>query len=369
MTLPIVQPSLPRLQEFDAYFDECLRTGHVTNHGKHVHEFEAKLTELLGVQTICFNSATSALIAMLRAIDVVDRDVIVPSFTFAATPHAVMMAGGRPIFADINEETLCLDPPAVERTITGRTTAIMGVDPYGLCWEPPKGWADGGNIDLLIDSAPSFGSGITDANPATRARAQVYSFHATKPFSTMEGGCLCSADTALIDRAKAIRNFGIGSDGTVEQIGMNGKMMEVCAIIGLKQLETWPERILARTDSACGLHLALSEIKGIKTVKCPSNQMPIWTYFPILIKEKFGVDRDTVVKKLHEKGIMVRTYYEPCHLMPAYKYNAKYPNHVKLAVTEYVAGQVIALPVYTDMKDEEIREIASAFLSIQKEYA
>ena len=366
MTIPIVRPSHPSLAEFDVYFERALQSGQVTNNGPKVQEFEAVLTKLLGVETICFNNATSALIAMLRAIDVVDMDVIVPSFTFAATPHAVIMAGGRPVFADIDENTLCLDPIAAERAITGRTTAIMGVDAYGLCWDPPKGWTDG-SIDILIDSAPAFGSDIAGINPATRGKAQVYSFHATKPFSTMEGGCLCSTDDGLIERAKAIRNFGIGHDGRVEQIGINGKMMEICAIIGLKQLETWPERTSARTESAASLHEAMSEIKGIKAIKPPSNQMPIWTYYPILIKEGFGVPRNIVVKKLHEKGVMVRQYYEPCHQMPAYQYNPKYPCHVKLAVTEHIAEQVIALPVFDHMLPGDIAEIASALRSIQKE--
>jgi dTDP-4-amino-4,6-dideoxyglucose len=370
MTLPIVRPQHPRLFDIDSYFDKALETGNVTNNGDHVQAFEAKLTELLGVPTICLNSGMSALVAMLRAIDVVDMDVIVPSFTFAATPHAVILAGGRPVFADIDEQTLCLDPIAAERAITGRTTAIMGVDAYGLCWQPPKGWSAGGHIDVLIDSAPAFGSEISGTNSYARAKAQVYSFHATKPFSTMEGGCLCSSDPTLIDRAKAIRNFGIGQDGKVEQIGINGKMIEVCAIIGLKQLETWPERRLARSVAEAALHDTLEEIRGIKLIKPPSNQMPIWTYMPILVTDNFGVPRDIVVKKLHEKGIMVRQYYEPCHLMPAYQYNPKYPSgHVKLAVTEHIAEQVIALPVYGDMKKKEINEISGALRSIQKEYA
>jgi dTDP-4-amino-4,6-dideoxyglucose len=369
MTLPIVRPHHPRLDDIDTYFSHALDTGQVTNQGEWVQRFEEKLTEILGVETICFNSGMSALIAMLRAVDVTDMDVIVPSFTFAATPNAVIMAGGRPIFADIREDTLCLDPVAAERAITGRTTAIMGVDAFGLCWEPPKGWSDGGNIDILIDSAPSFGSDISGENPHTRAKAQIYSFHCTKPFSTMEGGCLCSSDPSLIERAKAIRNFGI-SNGKVEQIGMNGKMMEICAIIGLKQLEGWPERIAQRSIAASALYEELEDIKGIKLVKCPVKQMPIWTYMPIFIEDKFNVPRDTVVKKLHEKGIMVRKYYEPCHLQPAFQYNPKYPSgHVKLAVTEHIASQVIALPVYSDMKIEEIKEIAVALRSIQKEYA
>jgi len=367
MTLPIVQPFHPRLADIDTYFDECLRTGQVTNGGKFVQEFEAKLTEYLGVPTICFNNATSALIAMLRAVDIAGMDVVCPSFTFAATPHSIVLAGGRPIFADINEETLCLDPVSAEHSITGRTTAILGVDPYGLCWEPPKGWRDG-DIDILIDSAPSFGSLIDGKPSANRGKAQVFSFHATKPFSTMEGGCLCSNDEGLIERAKAIRNFGIGHDGKVEYIGFNGKMTEVCAIVGLKQLETWQDRSISRVNSATALRAALEDIKGIRIPKLQTGHIPIYTYFPILIQQSFGLPRNIVVKKLHEKGIMVRQYYDPCHLSPAYSGN--YPSgYVRLPVTEHVAEQVIALPLYDEMSEAEIKQIASAFWSLQREVA
>ncbi len=370
MNLPIVRPHHPKLSEFESYFDRALTSGLVTNNSDNVQKFEQELTELLGVETICFNSGMSAMVAMLRAIDVTDMDVVVPSFTFSATPHAVIMAGGRPVFADIDENTLCLDPNAAERAITGRTAAIMGVDAYGLCWQPPKGWSGGRYIDVLIDSAPAFGSEISGENQYTRGKAQIYSFHATKPLSTMEGGCLCSTDSSLIERAKAIRNFGIGPSGNVEQIGFNGKMTEVCAIIGIKQLETWQERKDSRSDSAAKLISGLEEIKGIGVFAPPQGQRPIWAYMPILIREKFGVPRDTVIKKLHEKVIMVRKYYEPCHLQPAFQYNPKYPSgHIKLAVTEHVAEQVIALPVYDDMKQEEIKAISSALRSIQKEYA
>ena len=369
MTLPIVRPHHPNLADIDVYFDRALQSGKVTNNGEHVREFERKLTEYFGVPTICFNNATSALIAMLRAVDVQGMDVIVPSFTFVATPHSVVMAGGRPIFADIDEKTLCLDPVDVDQRITGRTTAILGVDPYGICWQPPKHWGDG-NIDILIDSAPSFGSLIDGEKAATRGRAQVYSFHATKPFSTMEGGCLCSTDTALIDRAKAIRNFGISENGKVEYVGINGKMQEINAIIGLKQLETWSVRLIARTDSATGLRTALEDIKGLRVFDAPENHNPVWTYQPVFIQHNFGASRDAVVKKLHDRGIMVRTYYEPCHQMPAYMLNPNFPSgHVPLRVTEHVAAQVIALPVYDDMTDDEIKQIASAFKAIQRDAA
>lgn len=364
MTLPIVRPVHPLLSEFELEFKIALTTGEVTNNGPHVQEFERKLTEYLGVPTIVFNNATSALVAMLRAVDVQGMDVLCPSFTFAATPHAIIMAGGRPIFADINADTLCLDYEDTERRITGRTTAILGVDPYGVCWEPPKFWKDG-DIDILIDSAPSFGS----TPGADRCKAQVYSFHATKPFSTMEGGCLCSTDAGLLSRAKAIRNFGIGDSGEVEYVGFNGKMQEVNAIIGLKQLETWPERLAKRTESVSRLYDALDEIKGLRAFKPQPHQNPSWTYYPIFIEQAFGVPRNIVVSKLHERGIMVRKYYEPCHLQPAYMLNPKFQSgHVRLNVTEHLAEQVIAVMVYDKMTIEDIGQIASALRVIQKEY-
>ena len=145
-------------------------------------------------------------------------------------------------------------------------------------------------------------------------------------------------------------------------------MMEICAIIGLKQLETWPERPSARTKSAANLHEAMSgnqRHQDDQTAIEPDADLDVPSL--ILIKEGFGVPRNIVVKKLHEKGVMVRQYYEPCHQMPAYQYNPKYPCHVKLAVTEQIAEQVIALPVFDHMLPGDIAEIASALRSIQKE--
>jgi dTDP-4-amino-4,6-dideoxyglucose len=368
MNMPIVKPVHPSLSSFETEFKVALTTGVLTNNGPYVQEFERRLTEYLGVPTICFNNGTSALIAMLMAVDVQNMDVILPSFTYVATPHAVIMAGGRPIFADINEKTLCLDHDDAERRITGRTTAILGVDPFGIPWEPPKFLKDG-DIDILIDSAPSFGSPSGDPKKpavwADRGKAHVYSFHATKPFSTMEGGCLCSSDEELIQRAKAIRNFGIGPDGKVESTGINGKMTEICAIVGLKQLGKWPQRLASRAKSVARMHEALDSITGFRAFE--PHRMQSWTYYPVFIKPEFMVARDTVVEKLHERGIMVRKYYEPCHLQPAYLHNPKsLSSDLKLTVTEHVAAQIIALPVYDELTDGDAEQIAEAFKAIQR---
>lgn len=354
--LPIVRPFHPVLEEFDSYFSGCLKTGQVTNNGQYVREFEKELSKILGVPTLCFSSGMAALVAMLRAMDVDGQEVICPSFTFPATPNAIVLAGANPVFADINPQTLCLDVMDVEERATNKTAAVLGVDPYGICWEPPK-WGD--EVDILIDSAPSFGSTVHNKLGAKRGRAQIYSFHATKPFSTMEGGCLCSTDFEVMDRAERIRNFGQEQDGSVTEFGFNGKMMEICALIGLKQLEAWDYRVASRIDSAARLRRALDGIEGLRVQRAPLGQQPIWTYQPVFIEPEFGKLRDIVVLGLKAKGIGVRVYYPACHQMEIYNSTASLP------VTERLSSQVISLPVYDEMTDREIEMIAKAFREIR----
>jgi dTDP-4-amino-4,6-dideoxyglucose len=355
VTLPIVRPHHPRLGLLSKDFSDALDTGIVTNGGRHVQAFEEALTRILGVPTLVFSSGMAAMIAMLRACDVQGMEVVCPSFTFAATPHAIVLAGAKPVFADIDENTLGLDQSDVERRITPRTTAILGVDPYGIMWEPPAGWK-AGDVDILIDAAPSFGSELHGKNGVTRGRAQIYSFHATKPFSTMEGGALCSEDAGLIARAMQMRNFGQDSTGDCKEVGFNGKMAEVNALIGLRNLETWQYRATARVESGIRLRRALDSVLGVKTIIPPLGQSPIWTYQPIRVLPNFGKSRDQVAASLVEKGIGVRKYYTPCHMLSVYR-----KDHTRnLRVTEMIASQVIALPVYDEMMDTEIEQIVDA---------
>lgn len=361
MSLPIVRPSFPRLGDFATEFNRCLQTGTVTNGGEYVRQFEKRLSEALAVPTICFNSGQSVLIAMLMAADVQGGEVICPSFTFAGTPHAIVMAGSTPVFADIDAESLCLDPADVERRITPRTKAILGVDPYGICceYEVLADLVKGTDIKFLVDSAPAFGSMDGGQLTGGNADGQIFSFHATKPFSTMEGGALCSHDDVLLERARAIRNFG-QSDIIEPCVGFNGKMMEVCALIGLKQLETFDGRARSRVESASRLRQALDGIHGLHVVRAPLGQSPIWTYRPVAILPSFGRSRDDVLAELHKRGIMARKYYGACHLLPCYA-----SHRVELPHTEEVAEQIIALPVYDEMTRAEIQQIAVSFRELR----
>lgn len=363
--LPIVRPTFPPLEAIADRFSECLRTGQVTNSGRYVEEFEAALTEYLGVSTICFSSGMAALVAMLMVEDVRGRDVITPSFTFCATPHAIKLAGGNPIFADIDENTLTLDPHDVDRKVTRLTKAIVGVDVFGICCDydglfrvANKNTNSQHKIAVHYDSAPAFGSLVEGKPTGHFGRSHIFSFHATKPFSVGgEGGCLCSNDESFITVAKEIRNFGQPS-----RIGFNAKMQEVNALIGLEQLGGFPRTMANRNTASNYLMAALEGMVGVTTFN-PVHSMPVWTYYPLLIdKDRFGMSRDQLMNGLIKRGIETRRYYPAMHLNEAY-----WPSQrVKLPITEMIASQIIAIPVYNDMSPAECERISQAISEIQR---
>jgi dTDP-4-amino-4,6-dideoxy-D-glucose transaminase len=364
--LEIVRPRFPHPSTFLAAFQAALASGQVTNNGRWVAEFERQLTEYLGVPTLAFCNGQMALMTMLRAGGITGGEVIVPSFTFPATPHAVRWCGAEPVFADVSRHTLCLDPEDVERKITSRTVAILGVDAYGICCDYTALEAIGRTrgLRVLFDSAPSFGSRVAGTLTGAFGHAQIFSFHATKAFTTMEGGCLCSRDSQLLERAKAIRNFGQTADGDCCEAGINGKLTEICALIGLEQLKTFEVDAQRRRHAVVRIRQGIEHIPGLKLGSAPSNQEPVWLYLPVVIEaESFGVNRDDLAGLLAKEGLHVRKYYSPpCHRMTAYA-NAR---NQKLPITEQIATNVIALPVYNDMTEAECDGIVQAFLEIHR---
>ena len=355
MHLPIVRPRFPELHygplssRFADQLEQCLETGQVTNNGRHVQEFEAKLTDYLEAPTLAFNSGMSALTAMLLAADVRGGEVILPSFTFPATVQAVILAGATPVFADIDEETWTIDSDDVWQRVTHNTKAILGVDVYGI----PCDYGDFADLCedegllFLMDSAPAFGS------RARCAHAQIFSFHATKPFTTMEGGCLCASDYEIWEKAKAIRNFGQRDNGENLNIGINGKMLEICALIGLEKLQEWDVVASQRKSAAASLRLALGKIEEIGMPFPAPMDSPIWTYCPILPDfAALQCTREEFMLGLYAKGIETRTYYGACHKF--------YGSEAQLPITDDIASRVVALPVYNDMTAEEIDYIAAA---------
>ncbi len=262
------------------------------------------------------------------------------------------------MFADIDPNTLTLDPVDVERKITPRTKAIVPVDVYGILCDYDALWKMTAplGIPLLYDSAPAFGS-MYCGNPTGRwGRAQMFSFHASKPFCVGEGGALSSHCTRFIEAAKKFRNFGIQGG-----IGFNGKMQEVNALIGLEQLKGFDKIVQHRNDMAQRLCLGLT-CEGVSWTLNPPGQLQNFAYYPILIDEaKFGMSRDAVMAALERRGIMTRRYYPAMHLEESYRVECR-----SLPVTERVASQVIALPIFNDMTGAECQRISGSLREIQQ---
>jgi dTDP-4-amino-4,6-dideoxygalactose transaminase len=366
-TMNIVRPSFPAADVFLEKFRTALTSGLVTNNGPWVVEFERQLTEYLGVPTIVFCNGQIALMTMLRAAGVDHGEVIVPSFTFSATPHAVRWCGAEPVFADIKDDgSFCLDPEDVERRITPRTVAILGVDAYGIACDYAA-LADIGRrrgLKVVYDSAPSFGSRVDGRLVGGAGDAQMFSFHATKAFATMEGGCICSHDEQLLDRARAIRNFGQVAGAECDEPGMNGKLTEICALIGIEQLKSFERSAAVRRHAVARMRNGLMSVPGLSVGTAPANQDPIWLYLPVVVDQhRFGLHRDILADVLAKENLFVRKYYAPpCHHLAAYRTSAA--EH--LPVTEASAYNVIALPVYNDMTDQEADGIVRVLRKVQR---
>lgn len=364
--LQIVRPNFFDFSNSLEDFQESLRNGVVTNHGPHVQEFEVHLRDYLEVTTIACNSGQSALMLMLRAAGIDEGEVIVPSFTFSATPHAVKWVGATPVFADIRSDDLTLDPEEVEKCITNRTVAVMGVDVYGIPCHYDEFEALGRkhNLKILYDSAPAFGSKFDGKLIGGYGDAQSFSFHATKSFTTMEGGALSSRDEGLLERARNLRNFGQRGGADCAEPGINAKMTEVCGLMGLQQLKSFDKALRRRKHIAELYTEGLREIPGLVLPQRRKNTEPVWLYFPVrVIMDEFGLDRDSLAKVLVFENLHVRKYFElPCHHMFAYKEHEA----VHLPVTDLWGYNTISLPVYNDMTDDECSYFIDAIKCIHE---
>lgn len=323
-----------------------LNTGQITNDGPLVREFEELLSEYLGQTTLCFSSGMSALTAMLMAAQLDGREVIVPSFTFPATIHAINAAGAIPVYADIDRDTLTMSVIDAEKKITQHTGAILAVDVYGICsrYDELSALCARHGLQFMVDSAPAFGSVYNF--PPSRPWSRIYSFHATKAFAVGEGGCLCSTDEQLLFNAKRIRNFGLVGDQVVLP-GLNGKMTEISAMVGLANMTHWADRAAQRMAVHHRMENFWDGIEGMTMVTEPLGQDVVWCYCPIVVDSL--VDRDWIVDELAQAGIQARKYYRACHRMPAVMCD-----DVELPVTESVAKRVIALPCYESLSDDDI---------------
>lgn len=362
MSINVTSPFMPPLEEFQPYLEEIWKSKWLTNNGKFHLQLEEELCRYLGVRNIClFSNATLALITALQALKI-SGEVITTPFSFVATTHALWWNGIKPVFVDIEPRFLNINPKKIESAITSKTTAIMPVHVYGNpCYvDEISKIADNYGLKVIYDAAHAFGTKINSKTVLNFGDLSVISFHATKVYNTFEGGAIVCHDDKMKLRIDRLKNFGFANETTVVAPGINAKMNEVQAAFGLLQLKYVDDAIAARQNVDTWYREHLSGIQGISLIELPENTTVPYSYFPILIDEKlYGHTRDSVYEFFHTKDIFTRRYFYP--LISDFPTYSELPssNKVNLPVASHVASQVLCLPIYPDLKKEDVLTIAS----------
>jgi dTDP-4-amino-4,6-dideoxygalactose transaminase len=338
-----------------------LDSGWLSNNGPVAQEFERRIAEFLNVKhCVAMCNGTIALEIATRALDL-KGEVIVPSYTFIATAHALQWQEITPIFADIDPTTHNLDPAAVWRMITPRTTGIIGVHLWGRA-SPVKeleAMAKEHNLRLMFDASHGFGCSLKGKPLGGFGECEVFSFHATKFFNTFEGGAVVTNNDALAEKMRLMRNFGFSGYDNVIYPGTNGKLTEIAAAMGLTNLENLDAFVgINRRNYAC-YRDAVASIHGLGLLAYDESERNNFQYIVLEVAPYFPVSRDRIIDVLHAENVLARRYFWPgCHNMQPYR--SYYP-HAGLVLpnTQVVAERVIVLPTGSSIGVEEIEGVMS----------
>jgi dTDP-4-amino-4,6-dideoxygalactose transaminase len=357
---PVTKPFLPPLKEFIPYLESMWETKWLTNNGNFHQDLEKALCEYLGVKYISlFSNGTLALITALQALNI-RGEVITTPFSFVATTHSLWWNNIKPVFVDIEPSTFCIDPEKLEAAITPKTTAILPVHVYGNPCNVSdiKKIAKTFGLKVIYDACHTFGVTINNKPVLNFGDLSVMSFHATKVYNTFEGGAIVCHDENTKKRIDYLKNFGFANETNVVGPGINAKMNEVQAAMGLLQLKYIDKVIEKRKEIAIHYRKLLKGIKGLTFLTDMPNVNHCYSYFPILIeKSKFGRTRDEVYEELKKNNIYSRRYFYPLiSQFPIYKgLDSALPG--KMPIAEKTAEQVICLPIYPDLEINETERI------------
>ena len=364
--LPFVRPTLPPEEALLDRIRTVLSTGMLTN-GRFVRELEERAADYLGVrQCIAVASCTSGLMLALRASEL-SGDVVLPSFTFAATAHAVAWNQLRTVFADVDEETLTLSAKSAAAAVGVRTSAILATHTFGTPCdvEGLAAAASANGIKLFFDAAHAFGSRRAGTPVGRFGDAEVFSLSPTKVLVAAEGGLIATNDDRLAERCRIGRDYANPGDYDCRFVGLNARMSELHAALALASLDGLDERIERRNALASAYKAALGAIPGISFPAIRDGDRSTFKDFTILVDpETFGCDAERLGRALAEDGIDTRRYYAPpVHQMRAYR--MLNGGSGKLETTKAIAGKVLTLPLWIDMSDETAGRVAGAVERIQ----
>jgi dTDP-4-amino-4,6-dideoxygalactose transaminase len=356
--LHVGRPNVGNRERFFQRLNDVLDRRWLTNDGRYVKEFEARIAERLGVKhCVAVCNGHMGLEIAARALDL-SGEVIVPAMTFVSTAHALKWLGLDPVFCDVDDETYTLDPRRVEEAIGPRTSAILGVHLWGAPCdvEALTSIARRHGLRLFFDAAHAFDCAHQERMIGGFGDAEVFSFHATKFFNSFEGGAITTNDDALAQRARVMRNFGFADYDTVVSIGTNGKMSEVAAAMGLTNLEDIGEFTTANYENYLAYRAAIKNIEGLSLVTGGSAGRQNYQYVVADVDATATrLTRDDLVELLWAENVRARRYFVPgCHRVEPYRSMGV---EVRLPVTERVLDRVLTLPTGTAMGPAHVADI------------
>jgi dTDP-4-amino-4,6-dideoxygalactose transaminase len=368
-TLHVGRPNIGDRQAFLQRVNDILDRRWLTNNGVCTQEFEQRLQELLGVKhCIAMCNATVALEITIRALGMAG-EVIVPSFTFVATPHSLQWQQITPVFCDIDPATHSIDPDRVESLITPNTTGIIGVHLWGkpCAIETLTEIARRRNLRLLFDAAHAFGCSHNGQMIGGFGDAEVFSFHATKFFNTFEGGAVATNDDNLAARIRLMKNFGFAGYDNVIYIGTNGKMSEISAAMGLASLDHLAEFIDVNRRNYAAYAGGLANLPGIRLF--PYDATDLYNYQYVVVEvdtATAGINRDVLLQVLQAENVMARRYFYPgCHRMEPYR--SFFPHAgLLLQETERLVHRVMSLPTGTAVTNDDIDKVCALIRLVLK---
>ena len=357
--LHVGRPNIGDRARFARRIEVMLDRRWLTNNGAYVRELESRIARLLGVQhCVAVCNGTTALQIMAKACGL-GGEIIMPSFTFVATAHALEWQGVTPVFCDIDPATHNIDPAKVEELITSETSAILGVHVWGRAChvEALERVALRHGLSLCFDAAHAFACSAAGRHMIGGGGvAEAFSFHATKFFNTFEGGAITTNDDEVAARCRRMRDFGFAGVDRVESLGINGKMNEASAAMGLTNLEALQTFIDANERNHRLYRSGLEGIPGLALVQYPQGERCNFQYVVIEVDESASaLGRDELQSVLHAENVLARRYFFPgCHQMPPYRDRVL---RAPLAATDRLTGRTLALPTGTAVTAQDVADV------------
>lgn len=356
----VTQPSLPELDEFIPYLKEIWDTKVLTNNGPFHQQLEKELAQFLDVPYISlFANGTLALVTALQALRITG-EVITTPYSFVATTHSLWWNNIKPVFVDVESTYANLDPKKIEAAITPKTTALLPVHVYGNPCDVDsiQQIADTYGLKVIYDAAHCFGVKHKGVAICNFGDLSILSFHATKVFNTLEGGAIVCHDLETKKRIDYLKNFGFAGETTIMAPGINSKMNEVQAALGLVQLKYYHKNIAQRQAIVSQYRNTLSDIKGISMLPEPEQTESNYAYFPIFVtSQQYGISRDALYEKIKQHNIYGRRYFYPLvSEFDMYKsLESAKPSNLPIATQK--AQEVICLPLYPTLEEDTVHFI------------